>query len=50
MLFSVLFSVIIIFFTLLIDELIAEVVFAMEETYDVNWINQQALFINSTPE
>lgn len=48
MLFSVLFSVIIIFFTLLIDELIAEFTLSMEDTYDVNFISKQAIFINST--
>jgi hypothetical protein len=50
MLFSVLFSIIIIAFTLLIDELIAEFTFAMEETYEVNFMNQQALFMNSTQQ
>ena len=40
MLFSVIFSFIIIFFTLLIDELIAEFTLSMEDTYNVNFINK----------
>ena len=39
MLFSVIFSTIIIFMTLVIDEVIAEFMLEMESTYGVNFIN-----------
>jgi hypothetical protein len=48
MLFSVLFSIIIIFFTLIIDELMAEFTFFMEEVYKYNFMKNNTIFINST--
>ena len=47
MLFSVIFSTIIIFMTLVIDEVIAEFMLEMEGTYGENFIYNQSLFINS---
>ena len=50
MLFSVIFSLVIIFLSLLIDELIADFTISMEGTYGVNFIKSQAIFINSSEE
>ena len=48
MLFSVVFSLIIIFLTLLIDELIAELTFAMEDAYGENFIFNTVIFTESS--
>jgi len=50
MLFSVIFSMIIILFSLMIDEVIAEFTVSMEGTYGANFIKTNSVFINSTTD